>query len=88
MDGLDNVVVTETVLSDVDGENGRLIIKGHSLEELAGRTRYEDVAYLLLDGLFDDLPPQGQFRRRLGEARALAFLEVAALDPAQARRPR
>ena len=87
MDGLDNVVVTETVLSDVDGENGRLIIKGHSLEELAGRTRYEDVAYLLLDGLFDDLPPQGQFRRRLGEARALAFLEVAALDPAQARRP-
>ena len=87
MNGLDNVVVTETVLSDVDGENGRLVIRGHGLEELAGRTAYEDAAHLLLAGLFDDLPATAAFRRQLGEARLEVFAQVAALDADLASRP-
>ena len=87
MNGLDNVVVTETVLSDVDGENGRLVIRGHSLEELAGRTAYEDAAHLLLGGLFNDLPATAAFRRRLGEARHEVFAQIGALDADQASRP-
>ena len=31
--GLDDVVVAETVLSDVDGQAGRLVIRGHSLDD-------------------------------------------------------
>ncbi len=87
MNGLDNVVVTETILSDVDGENGRLVIKGRALEDLAGRSTYEDAAHLLLEGLFDDLPGSAEFRTLLGRARVEAFLEVAFLDPSQVRRP-
>ncbi len=35
MPGLDDVIAAETVLSDVDGANGRLIIRGKPVEELA-----------------------------------------------------
>jgi citrate synthase len=33
--GLDDVIAAETALSHVDGEAGRLILRGHDLEELA-----------------------------------------------------
>lgn len=77
-DGLDDVVAAETVLSEVDGQAGRLIIRGRSLDELAGRVRYEDVAHLLWGGFFDHLPPD--FGVALGAARAEVFGEVSALD--------
>jgi citrate synthase len=32
--GLDGLVVAETGLSDVDGESGRLVIRGHLVEDL------------------------------------------------------
>ncbi|MEI9965083.1 MAG: citrate synthase [Caulobacteraceae bacterium] len=81
-DGLEDVVAAETTLSDVDGQAGRLIIKGHELDELAGRASFEAVARLLLVGLVDDLPPPDAFRARLGVARAAVFGHVAALDAA------
>ena len=77
-DGLEDVVAAETVLSEVDGRAGRLIIRGRSLDELAGRTRFEDVTRLLWDGFFDDLP--GDLTAPLAAARAEVFAEVAALD--------
>jgi citrate synthase len=77
-DGLEGVVAADTVLSEVDGLAGRLIIRGRSLDELAGRTAYEDVVALLLDGFFDDLPHD--VAAALGAARAEVFGEVAALD--------
>lgn len=77
-DGLEDVVAAETVLSEVDGRAGRLIIRGRSLDELAGRTRFEDVTRLLWDGFFDDLPDD--LTAPLAAARAEVFAEVAALD--------
>ncbi len=80
VDGLEGVVAASTVLSDVDGEGGRLVIRGRSLDELAGRMPFEEAIHLLLNGFFDDLPPAQDLARRLGEARAAVFDEVAALD--------
>ena len=77
-DGLEGVVAAETVLSDVDGQNGRLVIRGRSLDELAGRTSFEEVANLLFEGFFADLPRD--LRPTLGAARVEVFAEVAALD--------
>lgn len=77
-DGLEDVVAAETVLSEVDGQAGRLIIRGHSLDEIAGRIAYEDVVRLLWDGFFADLP--GDLGPALGAARAEVFAEVQALD--------
>ena len=77
-DGLEGVVAAETVLSEVDGQAGVLIIRGHSLDELAGRATYEAVTRLLWDGFFDDLP--ADLAPALGAARVAVFAEVSALD--------
>jgi len=77
-DGLEDVVAAATVLSEVDGQAGRLIIRGHSLDALAGRTAFEDVVQLLWGGFFEGLPTD--LAPALGRARAEVFAEVAALD--------
>jgi citrate synthase len=84
IDGLEGIVAAETVLSEVDGQAGRLVIRGHALAELAGRIPYEDAAHLLLDGFFEDLP--ANLARPLGQARADVFGETAALDAELQRR--
>ncbi|HEX3407365.1 MAG TPA: citrate synthase/methylcitrate synthase [Caulobacteraceae bacterium] len=78
IDGLENIVAAETVLSEVDGQAGRLVIRGHSVEALAGHASYEEAARLLLDGFFDDLP--ADLAPALGRARDAIFADVAALD--------
>jgi citrate synthase len=77
-DGLEGVVAAETVLSDVDGEAGRLLIRGHPVETLAATWRFEDVTHLLWQGFFDDLP--ADLGPALGAARAVVFEHVGALD--------
>jgi citrate synthase len=79
--GLDEIIATETVMSDVDGQAGRLVIRGHSLDDLAGHYSYEEVVALLLAGFFEDLPSQKALAAGLGRARAEVF---EALAPASA----
>ncbi len=71
--GLENVVAAETVLSDVDGQNGRLVIRGWPVQLLAASMAYEDAAHLLWQGFFDDLPDAQALGARLGAARVAAF---------------
>ncbi len=78
IDGLEGVVAAETVLSEVDGEAGRLLIRGRTLDEIAGRWSFESVAGLLWDGFFPAIPEN--LAPRLGEARVAVFSEVEALD--------
>ena len=78
IDGLENIVAAETVLSEVDGQAGRLVIRGYAVEELAGRATYEETARLLLDGFFEDLP--ADLAPAIGAARAEVFAHVTALD--------
>jgi citrate synthase len=77
--GLDGVVAAATVLSLVDGANGRLVIRGASLDELAGRTSFEALVRRLLDGFFE-LPDEPTFGRALGLARQEAFAAAPVLD--------
>jgi citrate synthase len=72
--GLDDVIAAETVLSHIDGEAGRLIIRGHDLEELAGRVGFEAATALLWRDL---VPMVGA----LGEARGHAYRRFAPLLP-------
>lgn len=74
--GLEDVVAAETVLSDVDGEAGRLIIRGHPLEALAGYSSFEQIVHLLLGGFFDDLPGTERLAWMLGQARVDVFERV------------
>ncbi|HEY4200766.1 MAG TPA: citrate synthase/methylcitrate synthase [Devosiaceae bacterium] len=78
--GLDDVVAAETVLSDVDGLAGRLIVRGRSLDELVRDSRYEDMLTLLFQGFFDDLPPTRALAHELGLARVAVFQHLRAAD--------
>lgn len=80
MNGLEGIVAAETVLSDVDGEQGRLIIRGFTLDEIAGRKSYEDVLALLLDGFVNVPKDSTEFRQALGEARTEAAEHLTAID--------
>ena len=73
-DGLEGIVAAETVLSHVDGEQGRLIFRGHDIEELAGHVGQEAVAALLWDGFVAAEPKE--ITKALGAARGVAF-EIA-----------
>ncbi|MFN0248306.1 MAG: citrate synthase [Kofleriaceae bacterium] len=46
--GLEGVVVAETMISDVDGERGRLIIAGSDVEQLAHSTSFEEATRRVL----------------------------------------
>ncbi len=72
------MIAAETVLSDVDGAAGQLLICGHHLDELAGVWTYGDVVGLLWRGFFPNLP--ANLPGALGLARQAVFYEVAALD--------
>ena len=50
--GLEGVVVGETVLSNVEGEVGRLTYRGYDIHDLAERANYEEVVHLLLFGMY------------------------------------
>ncbi len=77
-EGLEGVVAARTVLSEVDGQAGRLIIRGRSLDDLVGQTRFEDLVSLLFTGFFDGLAED--LAPALGAARGEVFAEVAHLD--------
>jgi len=79
-DGLEDVIAADTVLSEVDGAAGRLVIRGRSLDQLSGQVSFEAAAQLLFAGFFEDLPAAGGFAAALGRARAEVFAEVAGLD--------
>jgi citrate synthase len=64
--GLDGVVVADTVMSMVDGEQGELVIRGLPVEELAAAGRLEDAVALLWDG---DRSTAGRWVEELGRAR-------------------
>jgi citrate synthase len=84
IDGLEGIVAAETVLSEVDGEAGRLVIRGRSLDELTGRITFEQATHLLWDGFFDALP--ADLAAAIGAARVEVFAQVAALDAELIRR--
>jgi citrate synthase len=77
--GLDGVIVADTVMSEVDGEAGRLVVRGHGLEELVATRGFEGVAALLWDGYAEGGGDESAVRRGFAAARVRAFNDVSKL---------
>ncbi|MCW5730250.1 MAG: citrate synthase/methylcitrate synthase [Alphaproteobacteria bacterium] len=78
--GLDGVVAAETVLSHVDGEAGRLILRGHELRELVrGGATFEQAAALLWQDFAVEGGDAARILAGLGAARLRAHELVATL---------
>jgi citrate synthase len=77
--GLDGVVVADTAMSEVDGEAGRLIVRGHAIEELTATRGFEGVAALLWEGYAEGGGDETAVHEGLAAARVKAFAEVPKL---------
>lgn len=55
--GLEGVIAADSAISDVNGTEGRLIYRGYSIHDLAEKSTFEEVAYLLWNG---KLPTRSQ----------------------------
>jgi citrate synthase len=75
--GLEGVVVSETALSEVQGELGHLIYEGYDIEDIAGRVSYEEVAYLLFYG---HLPNRSELTAFEAEFASHRELPAAVID--------
>jgi citrate synthase len=58
--GLEGVPAAESAVSYIDGEAGLLEYRGISIEELAGKSTFLEVAYLLI---FGGLPKKAELER-------------------------
>ncbi|MDY6765615.1 MAG: citrate synthase [Halobacteria archaeon] len=77
--GLDDVIVDETALSYIDGDEGRLIYRGYDIEDLARGASYEEVLYLLWHGHLPTREELDDFAEKMKEERALPEGVIEAL---------
>jgi citrate synthase len=84
--GLADVVAASTAISDIDGHAGRLSYRGYDIHDLAGRTSFEEVAYLLQRGGLPTREQLAGYTAELAAARQAPTPTVDAVLPAVAAR--
>lgn len=69
--GLKGVTAVQTVLSDIDGQQGSLTYRGIAVQNLVHNHSFEEVAYFLLFGSFPDPEEYEVFHNQLSSNRYL-----------------
>jgi citrate synthase len=77
--GLEGVVVGETVLSNVEGEVGRLTYRGYDIDDLAPKATYEEVVALMLLGNLPTAVELAALEAKLASLRPLPEATLALL---------
>lgn len=78
--GLRGVIAADTRISDVDGENGRLIYRGFSIETLAAHSTFEETSYLLIYGELPNAEQLAEFDKQVRANRAIPKQVLEALE--------
>jgi len=84
--GLQGVVAARTRLSRVDGRKGELVIAGYTIEELAGRARFEELVFLLWNDRLPNARELETFRAELASLRDLPAITRQVLEAAAAQK--
>ena len=58
--GLKNVYIDKTKSSFIDGKQGKLIYRGYNIHDLASKSTFEEIVYLLING---DLPDKEELNK-------------------------
>jgi len=84
--GLEGVVALDSELSFIDGQQGTLIYRGYDIHDLAARTSFEEVAYLLWNGTLPDRQQLDALNRHLRAERELPpmVIDLLRLTPEDA----
>jgi citrate synthase len=79
---LSGVVVAQSAISSIDPDEGVLMYRGYSIEELAEHSTYEEVCWLLLHGELPGPGPFAAFDTQLAQCRDLPDDAAGAVDAA------
>lgn len=71
--GLQDVVANESSICFIDGANGILSYRGIDIHELAQKSSFEEITYLLWNGALPTTQALGSFERHLAAARVLPY---------------
>jgi citrate synthase len=77
--GLEGIVAAATHIAEVDGQRGRLTLRGYDISELFGRIDFEEDAYLLWHGKLPNRSEYDALRAEMRRARELPAPALAAL---------
>jgi citrate synthase len=77
--GLEGIVAAATNIAEVNGELGRLTLRGYDVSELSGRVTFEEVAYLLWHGKLPNASENDSLRNEMSAARELPGPVINAL---------
>ncbi len=69
--GLEGIVAGESTLSDVNGQEGRLIYAGYDIHDLAEHSTFEEVIYLLWNGHLPTRPELDELKQQLSRETGL-----------------
>jgi citrate synthase len=78
--GLEDVIASETRISDIDGKLGKLWYAGYSIDDLATHSTFEEVLYLVQNGRLPDRDDLDELTEQMVEAREAAEF-VAGIIP-------
>ena len=78
-DGLKGVVASATQIAEVDGQNGRLTLRGYDISELSGNVQFEEVCYLLWHGKLPNAAELAELKAEMSKARELPEATIATL---------
>ncbi len=78
--GLEGVTAAATQIAEVDGQNGKLTLRGYDVGELSGKVSFEEVAYLLWNGALPTRAEYDSLHTEMSAARALPLPVMAALE--------
>jgi citrate synthase len=85
--GLKGVVLDETRIALIDGDEGKLVYRGYNIHDLAQHATFEEVCYLLLYG---SLPTRGElavFDKQLKASRAIPQPVIEIIERVRAAHP-
>jgi citrate synthase len=78
--GLEGIVAAATNIAEVDGEKGKLTLRGYDVSELSGKVTFEEVAYLLWYGKLPNQNELDALKAEMSAARELPAATLAALQ--------
>ncbi len=78
--GLEGIVAAATNIAEVDGEKGKLTLRGYDVSELSGKVTFEEVAYLLWYGKLPNQQELDTLKAKMSAARELPAATLAALQ--------
>lgn len=82
--GLEGIVAAATNIAEVDGEKGKLTLRGYDISELSGNVAFEEVCYLLWHG---KLPSRSEYETLSSEIKAARELPAPVLEALKALAP-